>query len=212
MRKILAVLALLVMALGSTAFATNYSVINWYSGWYDSTGFHDSANNNYFSGIHGSQYNNFFIFDLAGVSGAVTGASFTINTYEVTAPGTYTVYATSLTPAVAGDCTGCMATYNALTSGTALGSVSLDSSNSNAYVTLALNAAGLAWLQANEGGQIVLGGSFPAVNDGDFAFGSSDFDPGNHLDINTVPEPGTLVMFGSAVVGLAGIARRKFNV
>jgi len=26
------------------------------------------------------------------------------------------------------------------------------------------------------------------------------------------PEPGTLVMFGSGVIGLAGLLRRKFNV
>ena len=34
------------------------------------------------------------------------------------------------------------------------------------------------------------------------------------LDIggSSVPEPGTLVMFGSGIIGLAGVLRRKINL
>jgi hypothetical protein len=32
------------------------------------------------------------------------------------------------------------------------------------------------------------------------------------LSYNTVPEPGSMMLFGSGVIGLAGLLRRKFGV
>jgi len=51
---------------------------------------------------------------------------------------------------------------------------------------------------------IDFGGTANQIVFDDVTFGSST--PGN------TPEPGTLVMFGSGVIGLAGLLRRKFNV
>jgi hypothetical protein len=50
----------------------------------------------------------------------------------------------------------------------------------------------------------------------DFHSFGSNYEPG--VDAFTItggtstPEPGTLVMFGSGIIGLAGMLRRKFNV
>jgi hypothetical protein len=40
----------------------------------------------------------------------------------------------------------------------------------------------------------------------------SYFGPNFEYTANTVPEPGTLVMFGSGIIGLAGVLRRKLNM
>jgi hypothetical protein len=43
----------------------------------------------------------------------------------------------------------------------------------------------------------------------DDAWGQDDV---SYSSQSTVPEPGTLMMFGSGVIGLAGLLRRKFHV
>ncbi len=207
---------MLVMAISPLALnAATVTSYNTYSGWYDSTGSHENGNTNYFTGNEeGTQLNDFFVFDLAGPSGNVLSATLNVYSYEVEASGTYTIYATSLTPAIEGDCTGCVSTYNALTSGAVIGSLSVTPSDSDSWLQLGLNSAGLAWLQANEGGQIVLGGSFPQPlnpNSEDAVFSYSDFNAGNNLSITTsaAPEASTLLLLCTGVLGLAGALRRK---
>lgn len=50
--------------------------------------------------------------------------------------------------------------------------------------------------------------TFVPSNSGDGIF----FDTMDYGTANATPEPGTLMMFGSGVVGLAGLLRRKFSV
>ena len=208
-----ALLACLVLITGS-GFAVSYTVNNTDSGWYSQSAVNGSGNTNYSAGNHlNSQLNDYFSFSLAGVSGSLTAATFNVYSYSVFIAGTYSIYGTSLTPAqVGGGCNNCISTFTALASGPAIGSINVMTSNSNSWLTLTLNSAGLAWLTTNEGNGIVLGGAFPQPADGNDndLFGYSDFNGGNNLSINTVPEPGTLMMFGSGILGLAGVTRRKF--
>jgi hypothetical protein len=53
--------------------------------------------------------------------------------------------------------------------------------------------------------------AFPDQTDG-FGVSSGGGFFGGNIEFGATPEPGTLVLFGSAVVGLAGIARRKFDL
>jgi len=164
------------------------------SGWIESNGYHDGGNQNYYSGSDGpNQINNYFSFNLAGLTGNVTTASFEVDTYSVTATGIYNIYATSLTPAEVNSSNTFTNTayFNDLTSGVEIGSISLTRGESDSYVTFDLNADGLTWLTANEGDEIVMGGAF-------------DYTPPE-----TVPEPGSLLFLVSGIAGFAGIFRHK---
>jgi hypothetical protein len=212
MRKLLAFSVFLALALFSAnAFADDYAFgsssftsgnnltingtayNNTDSGWIQSTGYHNAGNTNYLSGSYGVQYNNYFSFNLSSLTGVVTTASFEVYTYGVTNTGTYNIYATSLTPAEVNSANSFNSTayFNDLTSGAEIGSVTLTPIESGTNVTFDLNAAGLTWLTANAGDEIVMGGAF-------------DYTPPT-----TVPEPSSLLLLVSGIAGLGGMLRRK---
>jgi len=213
MRKLLAFSVFLALALFSAnAFADDYAFgasmfnggnnltingtayDNTDSGWIDSTGFHAGENQNYISGNEGGgQYSNYFSFNLSSLTGTVTSASFEVYTFAVSTTGIYDIYATTLTPTEvnSGNTFHSMAFFNGLTSGVEIGTVNLTAGESGSNVTFSLNDAGLTWLTANEGDQIVMGGAF-------------DYTPPP-----TVPEPGSLLLLASGMAGFAGIFRQK---
>ena len=58
------------------------------SGWYDDTGFHDPSNINYLVGnpVFSPSFvdhHNFFVFDLASISGTVTSAILVLNSGQI---------------------------------------------------------------------------------------------------------------------------------
>jgi hypothetical protein len=164
------------------------------SGYIMSDGTQQQGNRNYVSVMYSSgtlQINNYFSFDLSSLTGTVTSASFDVYTYTISATGTYDIYATSLTPTEVNSSNyfSSVADFDALTSGTEIGTITLDPSEDNTTATITLNSDGLAWLQANEGNEVVVGGEF----------GGS----------TVTPEPGSLLLFGTGILGLAVVLRRK---
>jgi hypothetical protein len=81
--------------------------------------------------------------------------------------------------------------FNDLDSGIFYGSAVVTSADQGTQILITLDAAGLASLNASAGGTWAVGGSI---------YGAQS------------PEPGTLLMFGSGALGLAGLLRRKINL
>jgi len=210
-RLVLVAVVAFLSCLAVNASAVPIVISNSYSGWYDEFGDHSLSNPNYFAGYNINRYiNNFFVFDLSGVAGDLGSATFNVYSYDVSVSGTYTLYQTSLSPSIQNDCTGCTAVFNDLVAGAPLGSIVVGPGDSYTTLSIVLNSTALAWLQANEGGQVVLGGGFPQPSSGNnYIFGYSDFNAANNLTVDAVPEPGTLLLLGSGLSALVLRRRRK---
>ncbi len=211
MRNALVILGLCFLALSQTASAQPYAFgfstftsgnnldingnpfYNTDSGWFTSLGEHDAGNTNYFSGCDSCSplYANYFSFDLSALTGTVTSASFIVDAYTVTNPGIFDIFATSLTPAEVNSSNSYSdpSIYTDIVTAPVIGSLLIGPGDSDTFVTVSLNSAGLSWLQANEGNGVVLGGAYD--------------------NTSTVPEPSAVMLFGTALLGVAGILRRK---
>jgi len=163
------------------------------SGWVTNTGVHDGGNQNYYSGYGqcGVYCANYFSFSLATLDPVVTSASLTVDAYDVTNIGTFDIYGTSLSPADVNSANSFTepAIYYGIVEAPVIGSLVIGPGESYTNITVGLNGAGLAWLNANAGNGIVVGGAYDAPA--------------------TVPEPGALTLFATTLVGIAGTTLRR---
>ncbi len=165
------------------------------SGWVSNTGVHDGGNTNYASGYGcpeaGSYCANYFSFSLATLDPVVTSASLTLDAYTVTNIGTFDIYGTSLSPADVNSANSFTdpAIYNGIVEAPLIGSLLIGPGDTDSNITVTLNGAGLAWLNANAGNGIVVGGAYDVPA--------------------TVPEPGALMLFATTLVGIAGTTLRR---
>ncbi len=169
---------------------------------------------------HGSTVNNFLVYDMSSITQEVVSAELRLvnnNSYDSPDPyETYTVFDVT-TPLWElqngyGDT---VATYNDLGSGIVYGSTDVVSNNGYVVVSVYLNEAGLAALNASLGGMFVVGGAITSLDSPEATyehlFSLSDPDrPGDgatQLVLTFVPEPGTLGLL--ALGGLALYATRR---
>jgi hypothetical protein len=153
------------------------------SGWYDSGGWHNPANDNYIAGgcCDNGQHRNFFVFTLPAISGRIKSATLQAeNPLGTGPPQTYTLYnvATPITSLIAGG-TDRLDVYTDLGSGPSYGS-RLISAPDASPIRINLNATGIAAIQAALGRAIAIGGTYPG-GPYDFIFGYS-----HDLDLTAV--------------------------
>ena len=152
------------------------------SGWWNSFGEHEATNDNYFVGQVPDEYRNFFVFDLAGVSGLIVDAQLRLTNpfggFSSTDPTEiYSLFDVS-TPISALSASGFGDTgiFDDLGTGATLGSQTVSFADDGQIVSVSLGQAGLSSLNAAEGGLFALGGALTTLAGGaveQFLFGFS---------------------------------------
>jgi hypothetical protein len=174
------------------------------TGWYDQSGGHSAGNGNYVvGGFNGTEYRNFFVFDLSAVSGNIVGATLKIPNVgsNLQWSSTYTSYdvTTAISALTAGQ-TGATGIFSDLGTGTVYASGLAPASYADYTVSLA--AAGVAALNSAKGGQFAIGGALspltPPLGLYNYTFSTT---PASGrpveltLNMETVPEPATMIVW-----------------
>ncbi|NCC62279.1 MAG: PEP-CTERM sorting domain-containing protein [Verrucomicrobiae bacterium] len=188
-------------------------------GTYYEDGYHNPLYHNYIIG-RGSPSsliaNNFFVFDLSGVSEQFIGAEFRIesNWYLSADPSeTFTVYdITESIPSIRDGSAG-IAGFADMQSGNAFGDISISSGDNGTMLSIVLNAQALQDINAGSGGLFALGGTVSTLDlitpREEQIFGPTDPDnpaDGVELVLTLIPEPSVL---GLLLLGCGMLALRR---
>jgi murein DD-endopeptidase MepM/ murein hydrolase activator NlpD len=157
--------------LGSLGQSTTLNATD--TGWYDSTGFHDATNKNYWvSQSGGTQYRDYAVFNLSGVSQPITAA--TLNLFNPSdgynsplSSDTYSLFDVSTPIAtLQGSHTGQVGIFNDLGTGNSYGSQPVTYVSDNEIgqiVSTTLNATGVSALNSSLGGPFAFGGALTSL-------------------------------------------------
>lgn len=227
MKNIL-VKTLLPFLLGASAGAATINTAA--RGWYDAAGY-ASPNDVYQTGGGSLEHRSWFTFDLSTVLSPVSSASFIIfqpdfgfmsednNGDPVNATETFVLFDVASTGLVANGSGGHASIFTDLGTGTSYGSLAVTEANDGQYLSITLNSAFLAQLNANLGGSISLGGALAGMDSNPlnsrYLFnGSNTGNPADgkvSLQVTTsVPEPSGYGLFAGAA-GLALATRRRIR-
>lgn len=196
------------------ALATIYTLSDSEDGWINQNGQTEGAgsNNNYILGNaqnFGGEFRNFFGFSIPTLDGTLVSATLEINTVLANLNQSPTLTATYTSLATTGS-------FAALGTGTAYGSFTYNSGDTNLVENITLDAAALAAIIGDQSATFLLGGRATSP----VTFGSSQlnqyvygFSGGEvTLVLNTtpaaVPEPSSLAILGSGLLGLMLLAWR----
>jgi hypothetical protein len=184
------------------------------TGWYDQTGFHDAANTNYISGrLTNNEHRNFTVFSLSGLSGPIVSAQLQLFNPGPPFPGysspkpseIFTLFDVSTPiPTLVANQTGQTGIFTDLGTGVPLGAQVVSAADDGNIVTVTLNPAGLAALNAAEGRQIAFGGAIttldPTTTANEYIFGFANGPGTVQLIVTAVPEPASLILMGMGLV------------
>ncbi len=187
-------------------------------GWYDNTGFHDPANDNY--GVGNASritVRNWFVFDLSTIDVEIVALQLmawnpVFGFISEDAFETYVNYdvTTNLTDLVDG--LGGVPAYDDLGSGTVYASYEASKADDGTTVVINLNAAAVADANAAAGGLWGIGGAITTlIKGGDLEYFFGFTGGGNNADtqlvVTLIPAPGVLALLGLAA--LVGPTRRR---
>jgi hypothetical protein len=209
------VAALSVAASVSSAAATTVTINSNASGFYQNTGGTPSLGSTNI--IEDSTRNNYFAFDLSGLSGSVTGAKLTIFgpnglfLFNSTTPATvtYSIYdVTTDIGALTGHTAGAAA-FTDLGSGLVYGSTSFAATTGSSPQLVIDLSGGLNDINAALGGLFALGGDSNLVSNQGFLWSSSFLGPAAQLTLETTPLPAALPLFATVLGGGGLVAWRR---
>jgi hypothetical protein len=200
------------------------------SGWYSAIGTHVASNENYLAGdLTGVERHNFVVFDLTGVTDEIVTASVHLYNPDNALPGLrgyispdasealalYDVSTDINTLRLSQVGAAGIAIFNDLGSGIVLGDRSVSAADNGTTISIALNADGLAVLNAARGGLVAIGGALTTLGSfGDeyvFGFSEAIGNPSvRQLNFRTVevPEPATLSLL--VLGGIVAAGRRRW--
>ena len=203
--------------LSGTALAATVDAFD--RGWYSDSGFHDDANIYTVTGdADGNTYNSFFTFDLSAISGTVTSGTLRLELELYLSPDAseaFSIYDVTTDVNILNQhCSNCIGTFNDLQSGAIYGAGAVSASDVNTVIDITLSSLAIADINTASGELFAVGVSLDELfSTGNEAIRwSAGREYRTHqlvLNTSSVPIPGAVWLFGSGLIGLIGVARRK---